>query len=108
MNPFDLWLTIFGMGLIVFTVRYVPMALLERFRIPAWVRQALRFVPAAALSGLVFPALFTENGQWAGFVHPQLWAGALALLAAWRFKNTLLTMAVGLLALLLIRMLKLQ
>jgi branched-subunit amino acid transport protein len=82
--------------------------LLERFRIPAWAQQALRFVPAAALSGLVLPALLTENGQWAGFAHPQLWAGALALLAAWRFKNTLLTMAVGLLALLLIRMLKTQ
>jgi branched-subunit amino acid transport protein len=54
---------------------------------------------------LVLPALLTEQGEWAGFAHPQLWAGLLALMAAWRFKNTLLTMGVGLLALFLIRLL---
>jgi branched-subunit amino acid transport protein len=105
MNPVDLWLTICGMALIVFAVRYVPMALLERFHLPDWAQQALKFVPAATLSGLVLPALLTNHGEWAGLAHPQLWAGILALLAAWRFKNTLLTMAVGLVALLLIRML---
>jgi branched-subunit amino acid transport protein len=63
MNSFDLWMTIFGMALIVFSVRYVPMALLERFHFPAWAQQALRFVPAATLSGLVLPALLTEHGQ---------------------------------------------
>jgi branched-subunit amino acid transport protein len=105
MNPTELWLTISGMALIIFFVRYVPMALLERFHLPAWAQQALRFVPAATLSGLVLPALLTEQGEWAGFAHPQLWAGLLALMAAWRFKNTLLTMGVGLLALFLIRLL---
>lgn len=103
MSGFELWFTLIGMALIIFVVRYVPMALLERFRLPDWARQALRFVPAATLAGLVFPAFLTEKASWAGFAHPQLWAGILAALVAWRFKNVILTIAVGMVALLVLR-----
>ena len=103
MKGLELWLTLAGMAIIVFTVRYAPMAMLERFRLPGWARQALRFVPAATLAGLVFPALLTEGGRWAGFGHPQLWAGVLAALVAWRTRNVVLTTVVGLVALAIIR-----
>ena len=103
MTSLEIWLNILGMTLIAFAVRYYPMALLERFRLPPLVQQALRYVPAATLAGLVFPALLTENSQWAGLAYPQFWAGLLAAFVAWRFKNVLLTMGVGLLALWLLR-----
>ena len=103
MSSVELWLTMLGMALIVFAVRYGPMALLERFHLPDWARQALRFVPAATLAGLVFPAFLTEQAAWAGFAHPQLWAGILASLVAWRFKNVILTIGVGMVALLVLR-----
>lgn len=103
MTSLDIWLNILGLALIAFAVRYYPMALLERFRLPPQVQQGLRYVPAATLAGLVFPALLTHNSRWAGLAHPELWAGLLAALVAWRFKNALLTIGVGLLALWLLR-----
>ena len=103
MKGLELWLTMLGMALIAFGVRYAPMVLLERLHIPAWLQQALRFVPAATLAGLVFPALLTEKNQWAGLGHPQLWAGLIAALVGWRFKNVLLTIGVGLVALAVFR-----
>ncbi|NJK44752.1 MAG: AzlD domain-containing protein [Pleurocapsa sp. SU_196_0] len=103
MKGFELWLTLFGMALIAFGVRYGPMALLERFKLPVWLQQALRFVPAATLAGLVFPAFLTDHGRWVGLAYGPLWAGLIAAFVAWRFKNVLLTIGVGLVALTLIR-----
>jgi branched-subunit amino acid transport protein len=91
-----LWLTIFGMGIVTYAIRLSFILLLERVEIPRRVRQALRFVPPAVLSAIIFPALLLPNHTLdlsAGNVR--LLAGLLAALVAWRTKNILLTIAVG-------------
>lgn len=96
MSDLELWITLLGMTVIAFALRYLPLAMLERFSLPPNLQQALRYVPAATLAGLVFPALLTSDGQWAvGLDNERLLAGIIAALIAWRFKNILLTLAVG-------------
>jgi branched-subunit amino acid transport protein len=96
MSDLKLWITLLGMTLIAFALRYFPLAMLERFSLPPSLHQALRYVPAATLAGLVFPALLTPQGQWAiGLDNEHLIAGSIAALIAWRFKNILLTLVVG-------------
>lgn len=91
-----LWLVVLGMGLIAFALRYYPIVLLERFKLPPGLHQALRYVPAATLAGLVLPALLTHEGHWAvSPLNPRLIAGLVALFLAWRFKNVLLTLLGG-------------
>ncbi|MER3484536.1 MAG: branched-chain amino acid transport, partial [Meiothermus sp.] len=63
---------------------------------PPLLQQALRYVPAATLAGLVLPALLTHEGHWAvSPLNPRLIAGIVALVLAWRFKNALLTLVGG-------------
>lgn len=96
MTDLTLWLTLAAMTLVAFALRYVPMAMLERFKPSAGLQQALRYVPAATLAGLVFPALLAPEGRWA--IEPgnaRLLAGLLAVWAAWRYKNVLLTLGLG-------------
>jgi len=96
MSDLELWITLVGMSLITFALRYFPLAMLERFSLPPNLQQALYYVPAATLAGLVFPALLTPGGQWAiGLDNERLLAGIAAALMAWHFKNFLLTLLVG-------------
>ena len=87
-------------GVITFGFRLSFIALMDRLRLPPLLQRALRFVPAAALTAIITPELFLRDG--AIFLSPmnaRLIAGVIAILVAWRTKNTLLTIAVGMIAL---------
>ena len=92
----NLWLAILGMGVITYGIRLVPIWLLERATIGEGWRQALRFVPAAVLSAIILPELFMPGGTLdISLGNARLLAGLLAILVAWRTKNILWTLAVG-------------
>ena len=96
----NLWLIIFGMGIVTFGTRLLPIALLGRIDIPLVVQRALRFVPPAVLSAIILPELVLRGG--ALDLSPgnlRLIAGVIAALIAWRTKNVLLTIGVGMIAL---------
>jgi branched-subunit amino acid transport protein len=95
-----LWLAIIGMGLITYAIRLSLIVLLERVEITTRVRQALRFVPPAVLSAIVFPELLQPSGSLdISASNVRLLAGLLAIVVAWRTKNVLLTIAMGMVAL---------
>ena len=91
-----LWIAIFGMGIITYAIRLAPIWLLERATIsPGW-RQALRCVPAAVLSAIILPELFLPGGVLdLSLGNARLLAGLAAILVAWRTKNILWTLAMG-------------
>jgi branched-subunit amino acid transport protein len=97
----SLWLVILFAGLLTFATRLSFIFLLDRIHVPDWFRRGLRFVPAAVLSAIILPELATRNARLDISLHnPQLYAGALATLVAWRTKNILLTISLGMAALL--------
>lgn len=64
--------------------------------IPSRPRAALRFVPAAVLAGLAFPAFVYLDGSLVlSPSNERLIAGGLATVVAWRTENMLATIAVG-------------
>ena len=94
------WLTILGMGLVTYAIRLSLIALLGRMDVPPLVRRGLRFVPPAVLSAIIFPELLRPSGALdLSLGNVRLLAGILATLVAWRTKNVLLTIAVGMAAL---------
>jgi branched-subunit amino acid transport protein len=93
------------MGLITFLLRLSFITLLSRIHLSALVKRSLDFVPPAVLSALIFSDLFRS-----GLVQPismqlysRLIAGIIAVLVAWRTRNVVLTIGVGLLALLILQ-----
>lgn len=70
--------------------------------LPPRVERLLRQIPPAALAALVVPA-FIRPGDAVDLLQPQLPAGLLAALVAWRTRNVALTLAVGLGTLVLLR-----
>jgi branched-subunit amino acid transport protein len=97
----SLWLVILVSGLLTFAIRLSFILLLDRIKVPDWFRRGLRFVPMAVLSAIILPQLATLNAALdLSLRNPQLYAGALAILVAWRTKNVLLTIVMGMAALL--------
>ncbi len=95
-----LWLTIITIGMITYATRLSFILLFGRIDTPRSLQRALRFVPPAVLSAIILPELVVRQGQLAPFSNnPRLIAGLIAAIVAWRTKNVLQTIGVGMLAL---------
>jgi branched-subunit amino acid transport protein len=98
----NVWLVMLLGGLITFTIRFSFIYLFGKFHISGTVRRALHYVPPAVLSAIVFPELFLQDGTVElSLSNVRLLAGLVAIVVAWYSKNTLLTIVVGMLALIL-------
>ncbi len=96
----NLWLIVIGMGLVTFGIRLVPIVLLGRIEIPLIVQRTLRFVPPAVLTAIIVPELLYRNNQVdMSLTNVRLLAGLIAIVVAWRTKNALMTIGVGMIAL---------
>jgi branched-subunit amino acid transport protein len=96
----NLWLIVLAMGLVTFGIRFVPIVLLGRIEIPLVVQRALRFVPPAVLTAIVVPELLYRDNQIdVSLTNVRLLAGLIAIVVAWRTKNALITIGVGMIAL---------
>jgi branched-subunit amino acid transport protein len=90
------WLLFVAIGLGTFLLRFLFIYLFGKIEMPEWLRRALRFVPAAALAALVFPALTHPGGHLNLSLHNfRLLAGLGGAIVAWKTRNVLLTILVG-------------
>jgi branched-subunit amino acid transport protein len=93
-------------GLITFGMRFSLIYLFGRFEIPETMRRALHYVPPAVLSAIIFPELLYRNNAFdPSLGNTRLLAGVIAILVAWFSKNTLVTILVGMVALLILQLL---
>ena len=96
----NVWLLLICMGIVTYAIRLSLIVLIGRVDVPPLVQKALRFVPPAVLSAIIFPELLRPGGTFdLSFGNVRLLAGVLAAGVAWRTKNVLLTIGVGMVAL---------
>jgi len=96
----NVWLLLIGMGIVTYAIRLSLIVLIGRVDVPPLIQKALRFVPPAVLSAIIFPELLRPGGALdLSLGNVRLLAGVLAAGVAWRTKNVLLTIAVGMVAL---------
>lgn len=96
MNSLSIWLFFVILAIGTFALRLSFIYLFGKVDMPNWLRRALRFVPAAVLAALVFPALTYPNGALdLSLDNVRLLAGIGGALVAWKTRNVLWTIAVG-------------
>lgn len=101
MNWLPLWI---ACGVLTFAIRYSFIALEGHYRPPGWFIRWLPFVPIAALTALVAPEVLLVAGNFdIGWNNPRFWASLVAIAVAVRWRNTLLTIVSGFVALGLLR-----
>ena len=62
MRP-EIAVMIVGMALVTFVPRFLPMAWMNRIKVPVKLSLFLEYVPVAVLAALVFPAVFTDENR---------------------------------------------
>ena len=78
---------IFGMAIVTFIPRFIPIAFLSRWDIPEKIKMGLEYIPVAILSAIVFPILFFD-GEGAFGIQPQFLLSAIPVFAfAWKIKS---------------------
>ena len=96
MSGAAIWLLFVGAAVGTFALRYSFIFLFGKVEVPVWLQKALRFVPASVLAALVFPALLYPNGSFDFSLNNiHLLAGIGGGLVAWKTKDVLWTIIVG-------------
>ncbi len=95
------WVVIVVVGTLNYLSRLSFIAVFAKVEMPRLVARALRFVPAAMLMAIVVPSVvFSAPGALAfSYTNPKLVAAVAAAAVAWRTRNGMATMGVGMLTL---------
>lgn len=97
-------LLVAGMALVTFLIRYPLLELVGKIELPERLFKALRYVPPAVLAAIIVPSVIMPKGEIALTpANPFLVAGVVSALVAWRSKNLLLTVIIGMITLLAYR-----
>ncbi len=96
LRSWEIWLAMGLAGAGTLAIRYSFIGVLRRSidEIPDVARRALRLVPAAVMAALAAPSL-THPGAVFDPWNDRLLAGLVAAYVAWRTKNVLATIIVG-------------
>ena len=102
----SLWFIIIGMGIVTFATRASFIFLPPHTRIPQGLQRSLKYVAAAVLPALIVPdVLFHGSPGNLPFDAFRLVAALIATLVACRTQNMLTTIAAGMAALILLKLL---
>ena len=102
------WIIIFGMMLVTFLPRVLPILLLSGRKIPKIIERWLSLIAPAVLSALLFPELLLDrSGQTASlsFFNLYILAAIPTFLVVWKTKSLFGAVATGMATIALIRLL---
>lgn len=100
----EILLLILVMGAVTFFTRFGSLALLRYTGTPAWLERWLKHVPTGILTALIVPSLLLPHQQLDISLHNNyLLAGLLAAVIAYKTRNAILTMGLGMSAMLVLR-----
>lgn len=89
-------LTIGGMALVTFLIRYPVMAVVSRVTLPEQAIRALRFVPVAVLTAIIVPEVVAPGDVPSlALSNAYFWAGLISVIIAWRTRSLLATIVLG-------------
>ncbi len=93
------WIVILALAAVTFATRLSFLGLLAHVELPRLLRRALAYVPPAILAAIIVPQVFPAVAGVPSLDPARLLAAALASLVAWKTRNTLATVSIGMLAL---------
>lgn len=98
----NIWIMIFGMALVTYLPRVIPLTTVDEALLPEWIKRGLYYVPIVVLSAIVGRGILPSE-EWLHYrVDAHLVAGIVAICIAWFTRNTILTVVGGIGILLLL------
>jgi branched-subunit amino acid transport protein len=101
----NIWVVMILGGVLTYLTRLSFIWLQDLIIMPPMLQRALRFVPPAVLSVVIFQELLFRNASLdISLTNTRLLAGVVAVVIAWRSRSPLLTIASGMAALLVLNL----
>lgn len=96
MSTYEIALVL-GMTAVTFGVRYPVLALVSRLQLAPSIERALRYIPPAVLAAIIAPEILLPDGENLALRldNSALVGGIVASIIAWRTRNLLLTIVIG-------------
>ncbi len=94
------WIVVLIIGVLTYLKRASFIIFLSNWEMPKWMKKSLQFVPVTIFPALVAPLIFMTEGQID--INPaniKIWSGVITFIVAWRFRNLLISIVVGMLIL---------
>lgn len=102
----EIFLIILGMAAVTFATRFSCVALFSKTGMPGWLERWLKHIPNAVLTALIVPALLLPQGQIDISSHNHyLIAGVVAAVIAYKSRNIIATLTLGMGTMLALRLL---
>jgi branched-subunit amino acid transport protein len=100
----DIWLVIAGMAVVTYLTRAPLLLALARRPLPPRLRLWLRLIPLAVLPALAVPLILVDQGRlMTSAAHPPLWGAVVVVALAALRANLLVTVALGVTAVAVLR-----
>ena len=102
----EILVVILAMAAVTFATRFGSIALFRQTEMPDWLERWLKHIPTAILTALIVPALLLPKGQLDITLHNHyLLAGILAAVVAYKSRNIVYTIVLGMGAMIVLRLL---
>ncbi len=96
---------ILGMTLVTYFTRFGALALFRYTGVPIWLSKWLRYIPVAVLTTLIVPSLLLPNGHLdISFNNHYLIAGIVAAITAYKSRNIIATLGLGMTVMILLKL----
>ncbi|AFQ45392.1 AzlD domain-containing protein [Desulfosporosinus meridiei] len=97
---------ILGMALVTYFTRFGALALFRFTGIPTWLNRWLKYVPVAILTALIIPSLLLPQGYLdISLNNHYLIAGITAAFVAYKSRNIIATLGLGMSVMLILKLL---
>ncbi len=91
----NIWVLFLLMGLGTFLMRLSFILLFGKVGFPEGFRRGLPFVPPTVFAALILPAILKQGGEVVVWGNPRFFAALVAAGVAYKTKNVVLTILVG-------------
>ncbi|MGG7176426.1 AzlD domain-containing protein [Clostridium paraputrificum] len=95
-NELNVYLLILGIAIFTYIPRSFPIIYLSKKELPTWLKEWMKFIPAAIFAALICPDIFTNAGKLdISFTNIKLISSIVVLIVAFKKKSLGLSIAVG-------------
>lgn len=88
-------LVVIGMSVVTYIPRLMPALGLSNKKLPVWLLKFLEFIPVTVISALLVPSIMIRDNK-LSLLNPYVYAAIPTLFAAYKSKNIVIPVVVGL------------
>ncbi len=98
------WVVLVGMAIANYTLRFIPIAMLSRLKLPRPVERWLSFIPVSVMAALLVGEVLRPDGTWLPpLENPYLFAAIPTALVYFKWRSFLGTTVAGIVFFLVFR-----